>query len=99
MEIGSLKYPENTQQVIVLLLLLGKKSHSSTEEINAIGQSYGKEVNPTMKLNEMPEDKDHYVGVLSMLKSCCFIKQTCRTTAEIHMHFISSHTHGKIKPA
>lgn len=65
MEIGSLKYPENTQQVIVLLLLL-RKSHSSTEEINAIGQSHGKELNPTMKLDEMPEDRDQYVGVL-----CC----------------------------
>lgn len=99
MEIGSLKYPENTEQVIVLLLLLGKKSHSSTEEINPIGQSYGKKVSPTMKLDEMPEDRDQYVAVLSMLKSCCFIEQTCRTTAEIHMHFISNRTHGKIKPA
>lgn len=62
MEMGSLKYLENTQQVIVLLLLL-RKSHSCAEKVNVIGQSYGKEVNPTMKLDGMPEDGDQYMDL------------------------------------
>lgn len=40
-----------------------EKISLSHRRVDVIGQSYGKKVNPTMKLDEMPEDGDQYVGL------------------------------------